>query len=424
MSTNVTPGRLTPQMIANCRAEFPGLGRMINNRPAVFFDGPAGTQVPQRVIDAVEYYLAHLNANHGGQFATSRESDELLEEVHRGVADFLGASDPDEVMFGANMTSLTFAFSRALSKSWKPGDEIVVTRLEHDANFTPWVLAAEDAGATVRIVDVDLEDTSLNLEDLKAKLNANTKFVAVTCASNATGTRPNIPQIAEMVHAVGAYLFVDAVHYAPHALIDVEAFGCDFLACSAYKFFAPHVGMMWGKRELLEKIKPYKLRPPKDTLPDCFMTGTQNHEGLAGTLEAIRYIEDLGRIVTEDDELSRRDAIVAAMEAIEEYEMSLLCRLLDRLDQIPAVKVYGITDRDRLSQRLPTISITHEKLPQSVELAKYLGDQGIYVWHGNYYAIPLTEVMGVEPNGMVRIGIIHYNTSEEIDRLADALEKL
>ena len=413
---------LTAQHVAACRRQFPALTRTVGGLPAVFLDGPGGTQVPSRVIEAVGGYLAHINANHGGHFATSRESDEMLAEAHWAVADFLGSDNPDTVVFGANMTTLTFALSRALAKTWQPGDEIVVTRLEHDANFTPWVRAAQDAGATVRYVSIHADDCTLDLEDLRVKLSARTRLVAVGCASNATGTVNPVRQICRWVHDAGGLVFLDAVHAAPHAMLDVAATDCDFLACSAYKFFGPHVGILWGRRRLLESLPAYKVRPAAESIPERWMTGTQNHEGIAGTLAAVEYLADLGRDAAGRPR-DRRVALRNAYEAIGTYERGLAKRLLDGLAQMADVKVWGITDPARLGERLPTISITHAKL-EPARLAEYLGRLGIFVWHGNYYALPVTETLGLEPDGMVRIGLVHYNTVEEVNRLLEALGQL
>ena len=414
---------LTSQQVADCRRQFPALGRTIGERPAVFFDGPAGTQTPQRVIDAVSHYLAHHNANHGGLFATSRESDAMLEHARRAFADLLGADDPDCVVFGANMTTLTFALSRALAKTWAPGDEVLVTRLDHDANVTPWMRAAADAGATVRFAELHRGDCTLDLDDLRGKLSGRTRLVAVGCASNATGGINPVGEICRRAKEAGALVFLDAVHYAPHALIDVAQWGCDFLACSAYKFFGPHVGVMWGRRELLQKLPAYKVRPAAEKLPDRWMTGTQCHEGIAGAAAAIEYLADLGRACSGDDNQPRRAALTAAFLAIGEYERTLAARLLAGLSRLPAIKVWGITDPARLQERLPTVSITHHRL-KPAELAAALGERGIFVWHGNYYALQLTETLGLEPDGMVRIGLAHYNTSEEVDRLLEELASL
>ena len=411
-----------PLDIQACRSQFPALSRRVADQPAVFFDGPAGSQTPQSVIDAVADSMAHRNANHGGLFATSIESDADLREAHRAVADLLGADDPDCVAFGPNMTTLTFALSRALARTWNPGDEVLLSRLEHDANVTPWVLAADDAGATVRYVEFDRTDCTLDLDDLRSKLTPRTRLVAIGCASNAVGSINPVAEICDLAKEAGALTFLDAVHYAPHALMDVTGWGCDFLCCSAYKFFGPHIGVMWGRRALLEELTPYKLRPASDDLPDRWMTGTQSHEGIAGTAAAVEYLADLGRAVTPDSG-DRRAALRSAFSAIGDYERSLTRRLLAGLAELDAVKVWGITDPVRLGERLPTVSITHARILPT-EMAAELGRQGIFVWHGNYYALPLTEALDLEPEGMVRIGLLHYNTEEEVDRLLDALSRM
>ena len=415
--------QLTQQQVTALRQHFPALSRQHDETPVVYFDGPAGTQVPQRVIDAIGDYLSHRNANHGGLFATSRESDAMLDEAHRAVADLLGADDADCVSFGPNMTTLTFALSRALSKTWNVGDEVIVTRLDHDANVTPWALAANDAGATVRYVEFDHDDCTLDMEDFRSKFSDKTRLVAVGCASNSTGSVNPVREICAMARDVGALSFLDAVHYAPHALIDVDDFGCDFLACSAYKFFGPHIGITWGRRDVLEKLTAYKLRPASDDLPEKWMTGTQNHECIAGVLAAVEYLADLGRDVSSDQTLDRRAAIKASYQAVGEYEQGLVTKLLAGLQAIDEVQVRGITDPSRFSERLPTVSSTHKRLT-ATEIAGRLGDAGIFVWHGNYYALQITETLELEPEGMVRIGLVHYNTDEEVNRLLQALNAL
>jgi cysteine desulfurase family protein (TIGR01976 family) len=405
--------------VARLRAEFPGLGRRVNGRPAVFLDGPAGSQTPRSVSEAVSGYLTHTNANTGGAFATSRESDALLAGARRAAADFLGTDDPDLVVFGPNMTTLTLALAEALSQAWRPGDEIVVTRLEHDANFTPWVAAARRAGATVRQVRVKPADCTLDLEDLVAQLSGRTRLVAVTAASNAVGSVPPLARVIEMAHAAGALAFVDAVHHAPHRLIDVGAWGCDFLVCSAYKFFGPHVGILWGRRELLEQLPARRLRPVADTLPERWMTGTQNHEGIAGTLAAIDYLAAIGR-ERRPEAAGRRPALVAAFEAIGAHERGLARHALAAFATVPGLSLCGIADPARLDERVPTFSFTHARRPAAA-IARHLAGHGIFVWSGNFYALPLTEALGVEPDGLVRVGFLHYNTVDEIERLREAL---
>lgn len=391
----------------------------MNGKPFVYFDGPAGSQVPESVAAAVASYLTTMNANHGGVFATSIESDAMLDAAHAAVADFLGADDPDCVAFGANMTTLTFALSRALAKTWKPGDEVIVTRLDHDANVTPWVLAARDAGAVVKHISINPEDCTLNLDELKAAISPRTKLVAVGYASNAVGTVNPIAEIAKAAHAVGALVFVDAVHFAPHRLIDVRALECDFLACSAYKFFGPHIGILWGHRELLDSLAAYKLRPASDELPGKWMTGTQSHEGIAGVAAAIQYLERLAG----KGHASRRSALESAFAKIRAHEESLALRILEGLQRIRDVRVFGIVDPARIAERVPTFMFTHARL-LARDVAGRLAEQGIFTWHGNYYALPLTDALGLEPHGGVRVGLLHYNTSAEVDRLLAALETL
>jgi cysteine desulfurase family protein (TIGR01976 family) len=407
---------------AECRNQFPALRRSINAQAAVYFDGPAGSQTPQRVIDAITDYLTNHNANHGGAFATSRESDAIVAEASRLLALFLNSPDSESIVYGANMTTLTFALSRALATRWQPGDEVVVTRLDHDANVSPWVRAAEDRGATVRHVDFHPEDCTLDLDDLKRKLSARTKLVAVGCASNAVGTRNPVKQIANLTHEAGALVFLDAVHLAPHAAIDVHDWDCDFLVCSAYKFFGPHIGILWGRRALLQELPAYKVRPAPETLPDRWMTGTQNFECIAGVKACVEYLLELtGNLASAGG--TPRARFVRGFARIEEHERVLWARLLDGLASLPSVRIWGITDKKRLSERVPTVSFTHRK-KKAEEIAQFLGQRGIFVWHGNYYALPLTERLGLEPDGMVRVGLLHYNTAEEVDRLIESLREL
>ena len=398
------------------RSRFPALQRQSRGRPIAFFDGPAGSQVPQSVVDAMSHSLLRANANCGAVFTTSQENDRLLAESRQAVADLLGSNDPDTVAFGANMTSLTLAASRAIATIWKPGDEIIVSQLCHDANVTPWVLAAQDAGATVHSIPLRTEDCTLDLDRYRELLSSRTRLVALGMASNATGTINPVAEMIQAAKAVGALTYIDAVHFAPHGLIDVEALGCDFLVCSAYKFFGPHVGVMWGRRELLEAIRPYKLRPSPETLPGRWMTGTQNHEGIAGVRAAIDHIASIG---TPDGQVPqagmRREALIHAFEAITQYEQTLSQRFLAGLRSEPTLRVWGITDESRLVERVPTFSVTHESLSPH-EMATSLWARGIQAWHGNHYALPFTESAGLEPHGTLRLGALHYNTVEEVDR--------
>ena len=415
--------------VHSLRQQFPALQRLRDGRPAVFLDGPGGTQVPQRVIDALVRYLTECNANTHGAFATSRETDVILRQAHEAAADLLNAASPDEVVFGANMTTLTLHLSRAVGRTLRPGDEVVVTRLDHDANVTPWVLAARDAGAVVRRVDIHPEDCTLDLDDLRRQLTPRTRLVAVACASNAVGTINDVGTITRWAHEAGARVFLDAVHYAPHGPIDVQAWGCDFLACSAYKFFGPHVGILWGRREHLEELPAYKVRPAPDTLPDRWMTGTQNHEGIAGVAAAVDYLADIGTRHPECQEqfpalAGRRRVVHAGLAAVRTYEAGLAARLLAALAERPRFKVWGITDRTRLAWRAPTVAVTLSgQVPDA--LAEELARRQIYVWSGNMYALELTERLGLEEQGgLLRLGLVHYNTAEEIDRLVAALDEL
>jgi cysteine desulfurase family protein (TIGR01976 family) len=415
--------------VSSLRQQFPALQCRRDGRLPIFFDGPGGTQVPQRVIDAMVHYLSTCNANHGGLFATSKESDAILDDAHRAVADLLHAPAPDEIVFGANMTTLTLHLSRSIGRTLRSGDELVVTRLDHDANVTPWVLAARDAGGTVRYVDVRCDDCTLDVDDLRRQLGPRTRLVALAAASNAVGTINDIRALGRWVRDAGAWLFVDAVHYAPHGPIDVQDWGCDFLACSAYKFFGPHVGILWGKRELLNQLPAYKLRPVPEELPERWQTGTQNHEGLAGVAAAVSYLADVGgrhpRFKAGFPGFEGRRLLAhAGMAAIASYEATLTAKLLDALAQRPRIKIWGITDQRRLSERVPTISITMSGTdPQKI--AEHLSSRNIYVWNGNMYALGLSERLGLErQGGFLRIGLVHYNTAAEIDCLLNALDEL
>lgn len=402
----------------------------VDGQPAVFLDNPGGTQVPQPVIDAIGDYLAHSNANHGGAFATSQRSDAILDDAHQAVADMLNAASPQEIVFGPNMTTLTFSISHALGREIGPGDEIVVTRMDHDANITPWVMMAEDRGATVRWVDFDVEDYTLDMAGFKNVINERTKIVAVGYASNALGTVNDVATITSWAHKVGALAFVDAVQYAPHGPIDVQALGCDFLAMSAYKFFGPHEGILYGRFELLDRTRAYKVRPATNEPPGKFETGTQNHEGIAGTLAAVNHLAGIGERYGAGYRdcypglAGRRLNLKTGMAVLRAYDADLGAAILDELETLPGVRIHGIADRSRLSERVPTVSFTwQDRHPR--EIAAALGKQGIFVWDGNYYALAVTTRLGLEgKGGMVRIGAAFYNTLDEIHRLGDALRTL
>ncbi|NCC33983.1 MAG: cysteine desulfurase-like protein [Chloroflexia bacterium] len=400
------------------RSLFPALSELVAGRQAVFFDAPGGTQVPQMVIDAISDYLTRRNANTHGAFVTSQRTDETLAAAHAAMADLLGCA-PHETVFGANMTSLTFALSRALGRTWGPGDEIIVTRLDHDANVAPW-RALEERGVTIREVDVDVEDCTLDMANFAALLSPRTRLVAVGYASNAVGTINDVAAIVRQARQVGALTFVDAVHYAPHGPIDVQALDCDFLACSVYKFFGPHVGVLYGKAEHLERLQPYKVRPAANTSPERWMTGTQNHEGLAGTVAAVDYLASLAQ----PGNPNRRAALQQAMQTIHAYERTLSERLVSGLLRIPGLTFYGLREPERFAARTPTVSFRLKGYtPRAITEA--LAARGIFAWDGNYYALSLSERLGVEPHGgMVRIGLAHYHTVEEVEYLLAELEQL
>ncbi len=400
------------------RAQFPALARRHGEHHVVYFDGPAGSQVPQRVIDAIADALTHHNANTHGLFATSREATAIEDDARRMAAELFGASDPDCMVFGPNATTLLFALSRAIGRTLGGDDEIVVTQLDHDANVTPWHLAAREAGAGVRVARVRALDSELDLDDLAAAVTPRTRVVAVTAASNATGALTPVARIAELAHAFGALLVVDAVHLAPHRLIDVAAWGCDVAVCSPYKFFGPHAGLLWGRRETLEQLPAYRVRPVGDALPHRWMPGTPSFEAMAGTAAAIRYIASLSGVIGAEG----RDALVAAYRNIAAHEQALCRRLLAGLAELP-VTVYGLSDPDRVTDRAPTVAFTHARLSPA-EVAAYLGERGVCVWHGNYYALELSTALGREPDGVVRVGLLHYNTDGEIDRLLSLLAEL
>jgi cysteine desulfurase family protein (TIGR01976 family) len=401
------------------RSQFPSLALEVAGKPAAYFDGPGGTQTPQGVIDAISGYLMTSNANTHGAFLTGERTEQMLAEAHAAAADLLGC-DAREVVFGQNMTTLTFAVSRSIGRELKQGDEIIVTQLDHDANVAPW-RALEERGVVVRTADIHLEDCTLNMEHLLSLLNERTRLVAVGYASNAVGTINDVAAITRAAHDAGAWCFVDAVHYAPHGSIDVREMDCDFLACSAYKFFGPHVGLLYGKAEHLENLRPYKVRPSPNGIPDRWETGTQNHEGLAGVIAAIDYLADVGRRHSSGRTESRREALVAAMNATQSYERELSEKLVPALLNVPGLTFYGMRDRRQFERRTPTVSIRMEGATPR-ELAVFLGRRGIFAWDGNYYALNVAERLGVEEQGgMVRIGLVHYNTAEEIDRLMGAL---
>ncbi|MGC1311463.1 MAG: cysteine desulfurase-like protein [Candidatus Acidiferrum sp.] len=422
MSTSVMQGtESTPLDLAWVRAQFPSLQLKVNGHGAAFLDAPAGTQVPKQVMDAVQNYFRNSNANTCGAFATSRSTDAVIASARAAMADFFHC-DADEVVFGQNMTTITFALSRAIGRELKAGDEIVVTTLDHDANVAPW-RALEEKGVVIRQVEIREADCTLDLDDLKRKISAKTKLVAVGYASNAVGTINPVAEITKLAHAAGALMFIDAVHYAPHGPIDVRALDCDFLVCSPYKFFGPHMGTLYGKREHLLRFRPYKVRPAPDTLPDRWETGTQVQELIAGVGAAVDYLAELGGRC-DPPAKDRRHALLAAYRATRQYEMALFSRLAEGLLAIPGLRFFGISDPARFGERCSTVSIRIANHTPG-ELAAFLGERGIFTWDGNYYALNLTVRLGVEASGgLLRIGLVHYNTAEEVERLLAALKEI
>lgn len=404
------------------RSHFPAL-----QSDAIFFDGPGGTQVSQAVIDAITEYYKTANANTHGAFATAQRTDAMIANARAACADFLNARSPNEIVFGPNMTSLTFNLARALGRSIHPGDEIIVTQLDHDADISPWV-ALTERGAVMRWVDIHTDDCTLDLADFEKHLSAKTKIVAVGGASNAVGSLNDLKTIIPLAHMAGASVFVDAVHLAPHAPIDVQDLDCDWLACSVYKFYGPHLGVLYGKFDLLDRLQAYQVRPAENTPPDKLETGTKNHAALAGALAALNYLAAVGErygaeFAAPFNQFSgRRWQLKTALAAIQAYEKNLFVRLMVGLREIPGIHIYGITDLGRFAYRTPTVAFTIDgKTPR--EIAEYLGRNNIYVWDGNYYALALMERLGLEGHGgAVRVGLAHYNTAEEVERLLQVLK--
>jgi len=397
------------------RAAFPS---MSDDR--IYLDNPAGTQVPQRVVDRMTECLIQANANLGGGFPTSQHAEELVEGARSAMAEFLNAPSDRDIIFGANMTTLTFHVGRSILKSFKAGDEIILGSMCHDANVHPWVLLAQDYGLNVRFFEFDVESFEYDLAKLDDIISDKTKLIALGYASNILGTINPVKAVCEKARSIGALSFIDAVAFAPHGPIDVQDLGCDFLICSTYKFYGPHQGILYGRKDVLETLTPYKVRPAPNALPDCFETGTQNHECLAGVLGALEYLETL----TDPGLTSRSARLHSAMANMEAYEAQLGWQLIDGIKNVAGLKIHGITNPNRAAHRVPTISFTIEKR-HSAELSKALISKGIYNWAGHSYALePAQRLDILEQGGVVRLGIGHYNTAEEIERVIDAVKSL
>lgn len=407
--------------LKHIRNLFPALKQEIDAQLPVFLDGPGGSQVPQSVLDAMSAYLGYYNSNLGGAFFSSHKTVELMANARRAAADLLNAPSGDNIVFGPNMTSLTFTFSRAISRTWQVGDEIIVTNADHYSNVSSWRQAAEDKGATVHQVRVNEVDCTLDYAHFDSLLNQRTKLIAVTYASNTTGSINNLAYIIEQARKVGALVYVDAVHFAPHELIDVQALDCDFLACSAYKFFGPHLGIVYGKHEHLAGFTPYKVEPAKDVVPSRWETGTQSFEALAGLIAAVDYIASISEL---DSALPRRERLAAAFALTKQHEMSLSKYFLTRLAEFPQIRLYGINDTERLAERTPTFALRFDGF-EPREVSEFLGKQHFCVWDGNFYAQGLCEQLNInDKGGVVRIGCMHYNTESELAHLFRLIEQL
>lgn len=412
------------------RKQFPALNIEDAGTSRVYFDNPAGTQVSQGVIDRMSKCLVETNANMAGHFVTSQRADAVIAEAHQSMADFLNASSADEIVFGQNMTTLTLHLSRSIGRTLSAGDEIIVSRMDHDANVTPWTLLAEDVGARVRWLPFNVETFEFDLSELERLLNERTKLVCVGGASNLIGTINDIAGISAMAKQAGALSYIDAVQLAPHAAIDVQALGCDFLACSAYKFFGPHQGILYGRQELLESLTPYKVRPASDKPPFCFETGTQSHEGMAGTAAAVDYFACVGENFATNHHADndaypvRRQYLRSAMQYLFDYEKELAAHLIEGLSALPGVQVHGITDQAAFDRRVPTVAFTAKgAAPETI--AKALGERNIFVWSGHNYAVEAAKSLRLyDSGGAVRVGPVHYNSLSEIDRLIIALEEI
>ncbi|GAB3519396.1 cysteine desulfurase-like protein [Photobacterium alginatilyticum] len=404
----------TPEAV---RRSFPALNQTVENQPVFFFDGPGGSQVPSTVLDAMTDYLGCFNSNLGGAFFSSAETVFVVEKARASAQALLGAPSASNIVFGANMTSLTFQLSRAISRDWQKGDEIIVTALDHYSNVSSWQQAAEDKGAVVHQVKVNEADCTLDVDHLLSLLNTKTRLVALTYASNTTGSLVDVKRIVEAAHQVGAQVYVDAVHYAPHALVDVQSLGCDFLACSAYKFFGPHVGIAYIAPQWLQTLRPYKVEPATDEGPGRFETGTQSFEALAGLVAAVDYLAQWG-----DEGASLRQRLQQSFALYQQHEVSLSEHFLNRLSQYSNITLYGINDQQRLRERTPTFAIRIDGVTPG-DVAVHLGKQHMCVWNGHFYALGLCKQLGIlDDGGVIRIGLMHYNTEEEIDQLFTALE--
>jgi cysteine desulfurase family protein (TIGR01976 family) len=401
--------------LRSIREHFPALSRIHKGHAVAYFDGPGGTQVPRAVAEAVTDYLFHHNANTHWHYPTSIESDAIIAASREAFADFFNSA-PDEIVFGANMTTLTFHVARGLGRRWAAGDEIVVTELDHHANIAPWHRLALECGVVVKQVRMIPERGELDWEDFESKIGSKTRLVAIGAASNALGTKNDLERAVKLAHSVGALVFVDAVHFAAHALIDVRELDCDFLACSAYKFYGPHIGVMYGRRGLLSEIDVPRLRPAPDTAPERIETGTQNHEGIAGARAAVDFIASLSG----QSGGSRRERLKTAIRGLHDRGDEMFLALWNGLSSIGGVRVFGPPPG---SPRTPTVSFVVEGIESEV-VAQELAERGIFVSHGNFYALTVAERLGYAKEGLVRAGLACYSTEDEVNRLVAGVQEI
>lgn len=411
--------------LAKIRAQFPSLSETDNGATRLFFDNPAGTQVPLQVAAAMSDCLLYASANLGGNFSTSTLADSVVANARQAMVDFLNAPSADEIIFGQNMTTITLHISRSIGRKFQAGDEIILSRMDHDANVYPWVLLARDLDLKVRWLSFDPESFEFDLSQLDSLLNSKTRLVCVGGASNLTGTINDIKTISRKAREAGAWSYIDAVQSAPHIPTDVQDIGCDFLTCSAYKFFGPHQGILWGRRDVLEQLEPYKVRPAPAELPWCFETGTQSHEGMAGTAAAVDYFAGIGASMsTAASAGTRAENVRMAMQGLFEYEATLASHLIAGLKAIPGVKIQGISDPEAIDRRVPTVSFTHRDHDSSC-IAEELAKRNIFVWSGHNYAVEAAKTLGIFDNGgAVRVGPVHYNSIAELDVLLQAVNDL
>jgi cysteine desulfurase family protein (TIGR01976 family) len=405
------------------RSQFPALSETDGGKPRIYFDNPAGTQVPQRVADAMSGCLLKANANIGGYFRTSELAGAIADDAMAAMADFLNAPSAEEIIFGQNMTSLTFHVSRSIGRYLEAGDEIILSRMDHDANVQPWVLMARDHDLEIKWLPFEVETFEFDLSNLETLLTDRTRLVCVGGASNLTGTINDVETICRLAREAGAWTYIDAVQSAPHIVTDVQAIGCDFLVCSPYKFFGPHQGVLWGRREVLGALEPYKVRPAPDSIPWNFAPGTASHEGMAGTAAAVDYFAWVGSEMA-GAAGDRATSVRAGMELLQDYEQELSAHLVAGLQSLPGVKVLGITEPDAMPRRVPTVSFTHATVAPS-KIAQALGKQNMFVWSGHNYAVEVARSLGIfDTGGAVRVGPVHYNSTDEINRFLNALEPL